>query len=86
MGVDCRANARQEKLAFLIFTYSYFTLHKDLVSDRKVPFAETEATVVFDWEKGRNSEHFFMTRHYLTACLGRRVPTPTPLLYAREDR
>jgi hypothetical protein len=40
---------------------SYFTFHKDLVSDRKVPFAETEATVVFDWEKGRNSAQLFMS-------------------------
>jgi hypothetical protein len=28
------------------------------VSDRKVPFAETEATVVFDWEKGKGSAAF----------------------------
>ncbi len=28
------------------------------MSDRRVPFAETEATVVFDWEKGKGSAAF----------------------------
>jgi hypothetical protein len=76
--LGCEDNVSGRKTFYYLLYFSYFMHHKDHVSDRKVPFAETEATVVFDWEKGRNSAQLFMMRHYLTACPGHRVPTPNP--------
>jgi hypothetical protein len=38
------------------------------ILDRKVPFAETEATVVFDWEKGTgDSAMIYITQCYINA-------------------
>jgi hypothetical protein len=52
--------------------------HEDRVSDRKVPFAETEATVVFDWEKGRNSVQLFMSAALFNSLSGPQGADPQP--------